>query len=416
MKNEQKQVLLLAMKAGEIMLESGSEVYRVEDTIERICYACKVPYVECLITTTVITVSLGDDEADGEINTIVKRIKSIRTDLERVSRVHAFVRDFTTKNISVEEGFSILRSIEEIPHFKLPVRLIGVMLVSVFFTLMSKGSLIDGAFSILAGTSAYILSLGIGRLKINPFISIFASCFLCASLAFLCYLTGLTSSLSSIIIGGIIVFLPGVAITNAARDLLSGDMLAGIARVVQSSLTSIAIAGGVGVFLILVHSELVLETSTQYPLLLQFIFGMLGTVGISIVVNIPRKYLVVASLVSACGWTVFEALMLSGSSHVLASFIAVCVVALIAEIITHTTKEAASLFIIPAIFPLVPGVGLYNTMLSLLRNDFAEAANYGIEALFVAGSIAVALLVVISLTRVLSAIYRNIIKRLTPQE
>jgi uncharacterized membrane protein YjjB (DUF3815 family) len=161
----------------------------------------------------------------------------------------------------------------------------------------------------------------------------------------------------------------------------------------------------------LVHSELIAEVSYSYPLPLQFVFGMLGTLGISIVVNIPRKYLLPSSLVSACGWTVFVMLTKTGSLHVLACFLAVCTVALIAEAITHITKDAASLFIVPAIFPLVPGVGLYNTMLSLLRDDLSKAADTGVEAIFVAGSIAIALLVVISLTRVLSAIYAGVVSR-----
>ncbi|MDR3053223.1 MAG: threonine/serine exporter family protein [Coriobacteriales bacterium] len=408
MDREQKKVLLLAMKAGEIMLSSGSEVYRVEDTIDRICHACALPYVECFITTTALTVSLGSPEEDGEIDTVVRRIKNIGVDLERVSQVHAFVRGFSKGEISVDEGFEILQRIERTPVFRLPVRLLGVMLVSFFFTLMSGGSLVDAAFSLLAGTSAYLLSLGIARLKINRFISVFASCFLCAGIAFLCYLTGWVSSMSSMIVGGIIVFLPGVAITNAARDLLSGDMLSGVARVAQSLLTAIAIAGGVGFLLGLVHLGLNADTFTQYLLPLQFLFGMLGTLGISLVVNIPRRYLVPASLISACGYLTITQLLLMGIPHILACFVAACVVALIAEILTHITKEAASLFIVPAIFPLVPGVGLYNTMMSLLRDDLSAAGETGVEAIFIAGSIAVALLVVISLTRVLSAIYNGI--------
>jgi uncharacterized membrane protein YjjP (DUF1212 family) len=409
----QKQVLLLAMKAGEIMLCSGSEVYRVEQTVESICRACNMPYVECFATTTVISASLGDVEADAEMSTLIRRVKEIDIDLDKVSQVHIFARDFATNDLSVEDGFDILRRIEESPLYTLPIRLIGVVLVAVFYTMMVHGSPVDAVCSVFAGIGAYMLSLGIGHMRINRFIAILSSCFLCAALAFLFYLVGWTSSLSAIIIGAITIFLPGVAATNAARDLLSGDMLAGVARVTQALLVAVAIAGGVGLLLVLVQSDLAADASFIYPLPLQFMFGLLGTLGVSLVLNIPRRYLAIVSLVAGCGWTIFEILILDGEPYVVACFITVCFIALIAEIITHITKDTASVFIIPAIYLVVPGIGLYNTMLSLLQNDLAKAASSGVESVLIAGSIALALLVAISITRVLSAIYRrSILKKL----
>ena len=54
----EKNVLMLALRAGEIMLMSGSEIYRVEDTVTRICKAYGIPYIEVFATTTGIFISL----------------------------------------------------------------------------------------------------------------------------------------------------------------------------------------------------------------------------------------------------------------------------------------------------------------------------------------------------------------------
>ena len=43
------------------------------------------------------------------------------------------------------------------------------------------------------------------------------------------------------------LFVPGVALTNSIRDFLSGDMLSGVARLMEAMLTAISLAAGAGV-------------------------------------------------------------------------------------------------------------------------------------------------------------------------
>ena len=45
------------------------------------------------------------------------------------------------------------------------------------------------------------------------------------------------------------LFVPGVAITNSIRDFLSGDMLAGLTRMVEAFLTAVSLAAGAGLVL-----------------------------------------------------------------------------------------------------------------------------------------------------------------------
>ena len=60
----QKNVLILALHAGEILLKSGSEIYRVEDTVTRICKACRIKYVEVFATTSSIFLSVDTGSYD----------------------------------------------------------------------------------------------------------------------------------------------------------------------------------------------------------------------------------------------------------------------------------------------------------------------------------------------------------------
>jgi uncharacterized membrane protein YjjP (DUF1212 family) len=409
--SENNKVLLLALKAGEILLKSGAEVYRVEDTVTRLCRACQIPFVECFVTTTGIFLSIGQDGEEQELGTALKRVNHTGIDLEKISRVNAFVREFTSTELSVDEGLKRMEAIEAIQPFSLLVRIVAIALVGCFYTIMNGGGFADAPCALLVGVLTFILSLGIERLRINRFISIFISCFACAGLSLLAFNLGFGSSLSSIIVGGITVFLPGVAITNAARDLLSGDMLSGVSRMVESLLVAVAIAGGVGIFLRMAPPPLRPDVLSSFGLAPEFLFALFGTMGISVIVNIPRRRLLLAGFIAACGWVIREALQNGEYSPIVACFVGACAVAVLAEIATRLTKETATLFIIPAIFPLVPGRGMYDTMAHLITNDYSAAMSMGLQTFFIAGGIALGLLVVISLSRIAAVTYRSIFKR-----
>lgn len=244
-----KKVLILALYAAEIMVKNGAEIYRVEDTVSRICKACKIPYVEVFATTTGIFMSLdsGDPNEDG--HTLIKRVGSIGINLEKISRINDFSRTFAATELSVEDGFEILKKIDALPPYSLPLRILGASLISVFFTLMIGGRVPDLFCALGIGTTVYLLSRAIDLLKINFFIRIFLCCAYITIAALVLIQYTVAELLGPVIIGSTMMFLPGVALTNAVRDSLAGDMLSATARFLEATLSAIAVAFGVGLVL-----------------------------------------------------------------------------------------------------------------------------------------------------------------------
>jgi uncharacterized membrane protein YjjP (DUF1212 family) len=402
----QKNILRLALLAGEAMLKSGAEVYRVEDTITRICGACGVHRTECFATTTGLFLSI--DDGDGsEMHTSIKRIKRISINLGKISKINEFSRRFTSEGMSVEDGLRELRLIDGEKPLNLPLNLLAAAMIGAPLCLSFGGGVIDSALCALVTSAAYLSSLWIGKLQINAFIGIFLSCAVCALLSVALLEAGLASSLSPVIIASITMFLPGVAITNAARDLLSGDMLSGVARFAEALVIAAAIAGGVVIVLkpwSLVRGGFPYDVIIRYPLGLFFIFAFFTTLGFCIQFNVPRRQMAAASFIGAIGFTLFEfSLLHLGHSAVLASFLASCLVAAAAEVASRAGKDAATLFIIPGVIPLVPGTGMYTTMAYVMQNDFDKSTLAATQALFMAGGIAAALVIVASFTRTFMA-------------
>ncbi len=144
-------------------------------------------------------------------------------------------------------------------------------------------------------------------------------------------------------------------------------------------------------------------------MILPFLFAFCSTLGFCILFHVPKKHVVSAAFVGACGWITYTYLIQSGSSNGLACFGGTIAVALLSDVFSRTFKEAATIFIIPGILPLVPGANMYYTMLAILRGNMEETASIGTETLMMAGAIAVALLIVSSTIKLLSTITTKVL-------
>jgi len=264
----QKKILNMAIYAGEIMMKNGAEVYRVEDTVARICKAYGIANVEVFAMPTGIFASVDNGGNDDDAIAYVKRIKSRGLDLNKISKVNDFSRKLassaatrddiktTTPSpeglkavMSVEDGMKTLEDIDKLKEYPLAVRFLGAGMISSFFCAIFGGGLIDFFVALLAGFAGYAAYTLFNRFQMNSFIVSFLCCSVCAFIALAASSAISDASYEPIIIGSIMIFVPGVATTNSIRDFLAGDMVAGVARLTEAVFTAVALAAGAGVMI-----------------------------------------------------------------------------------------------------------------------------------------------------------------------
>ncbi|MDR2611105.1 MAG: threonine/serine exporter family protein [Clostridiales Family XIII bacterium] len=406
-----KRVLILALFAGEIMLKAGAEIYRVEDTIVRICKACRVDYVECFATPTGITLSLDTVDDDTDMFTFIKRIHYTTIDLKKISLINQFSRVFTSTDLSVADGMERLKAINAEKDYPYVLRLFGAILIGAFMVQYYGGGGIDMLWSAVASGGAFLLSTAIEKLHFPGFIRIFMSSAACAFLVFTLSAAGLTHTVAPLLIAALTIFMPGVSITTAARDLLSGDMVSGITKFAEAIIIAVAIAGGGGVVAkIWWASGLGLSGrgSYAYTLPLFLLFGALSTVGFCILFHAPWKQIPLIALIGSAGMVSLEAGMRYGLGEIGSCFVGTCIVAILAEFASRAGRDATTVFILPGIIPFVPGALIYRTMDNVLKADYLGAAGEASKTFLTAGSIAAALIVVASLTRLTVAVINRV--------
>ena len=131
----------------------------------------------------------------------------------------------------------------------------------------------------------------------------------------------------------------------------------------------------------------------------QALYCFLSTLGFSVLFNSPKDCIMKASFCGMTGWLVKMSLTASFSSNVGGTFFGAMTVGLIGETLARKNKKPATVFIIPGIIPLVPGAGMYYTMINFINNNFAKTIEVGSDAIFTAISIAIAVIVASSISR-----------------
>lgn len=240
----EKKVVETAMLAGELMLVSGAEIYRVEDTMSHILDIAKPATHTVFALSTGINLTLLGDE---EVITMTKRVNDRSTNLNKIYLVNNISRELTSGKLDINKAYSMLKNIENERLYTTYLRFMAFVLVAAFFTMLLGGNIIDciaaGIVGIVLG-SVNILS---GKIGFNGFLINFLSSFslVISSVILKEYFID-AMGLEIVIIGAIMPLVPGVIFTTAMRDTLNGDYASGMGRILEAIVIAMAVASGAG--------------------------------------------------------------------------------------------------------------------------------------------------------------------------
>lgn len=249
-----KLLLDTAVLAGEIMLRNGAEIFRVEGTISHILKVSGLKSAQAYVTLTGIMVTLDDPSMDSL--TVVKRIDSRETNLNKIHNVNAISRRFCQGEITLKEAFHQLKHMDDEKVSSLYF-MTAYIVCTGSFGILFGGGVIEACFAGLNGLLLYITLTLLGKVYLNQFMKLFLSSMVMALFTVLCSkIPGFKFDVNPVIISGIMPIVPGSAITNAIRDTLHGDYTAGGAKTLEAFVIATAIALGVGFGLMFVGGSL----------------------------------------------------------------------------------------------------------------------------------------------------------------
>lgn len=239
-------------KAGMILLENGAETNRVEDTMYRLCKAYGASIIDTYATPTLLIVSFT---LNGQLVHNIKRIHIQSTNLARIDAVNTLSREACAGKLTCDQLDEKLDAVKASKPYSDLFKVAGASICTFGFALFFHGTFMDAVCSLVIGAFVQFLVMLLSHYHISSiFRNIIAGALLTAASIFSTRMVGVSSSTVSISV--LMLLVPGLAITNAIRDSVNGDLVSGLARGLESILTAISIAIGSGFALVLLGGGL----------------------------------------------------------------------------------------------------------------------------------------------------------------
>lgn len=399
----QSQLLNYIADLGLALMGSGAEIYRVEESIRRIFAAYEEPTGEAFAIPNCLIVSIGGGDNP---TTRMRRVGSNGIDIALLESLNALCRRICAETPDYPTARQWLAEAQNTRYqYSLAGQLVGYMLGTGAFALFFGGSLLDALFAALAGVLMCFALRSMRRSGGSFFIRTVVGGIIAGMVALFAVTLVPACNIESITIGAIMVLVPGLLMTGGVRDIMMGDTMSGISKLCEALLTATAIALGVGVLLGLSSFWGLTVGGTSHaayllPFWLKSIYALVACGGFCILYNIRGFGLFVCALGGALG-TAVAALLGISYGPIISSFFAAISISLYAEFMARVRKCPVTGYQFVALFPLVPGGGIYYTMSAAIDGNLDLAGSLGAETLGIAGALSVGLLLVSAVVRMI---------------
>lgn len=374
-----RQLMNMAVLAGQILVKNGAEIYRAEDTVERLCRSCdEIVRCDSYCFPTGIFLSI---EYRGESYNIFKKVSPSSYNLDKISRVNDFSRKFVNKNLEIADGIKLLNEIDELKPPESWIYGCSAAFACGFFALLFGGAFKDFIAAFISGLCVgYILS-HVAKYKLTFFIENFIGAFLSALICVLLNKMGLNNNIDYSIIGAIMILVPGFPITNAARDIMSNDFMSGIIGITKAFFQAFAIATGVGLIIKFVRWFM------NY--FFEFFVSTCSVFAFAYYFNAPRNTIFQTGIIAGISWVIYRYVYSITDSYLAAGFFSSFFIGMSGEIFSIKLKIPATVTILPALLPLVPGAGMYYSMYYFTLKDYDNLNKYATQTTYLVVSLAI---------------------------
>lgn len=390
----------LAADFGYELSMSGAETFRIEDSITRILSSYGIQS-DVFAIPNYLMVSIITET--GKPITRMRRVGYHGNNLDAVEKLNALSRTICNTHPEPAEAIKMLQNTRAaISSYGMLGYLLGNFLGAAGFAVLFGCGLKDTLLSGLCGTLGGIVNRYMDRMKVNPFFTTIVSAFLMALAAYGLNISGAAKNVDGVVIGGLMILVPGLLFTNAMRDIIYGDTNSGINRLVQVILIAFAMALGTATAwntASALWSEPVSLDARNHSLLITSIASIVGCTGFSILFNIHGPGGILCAAGGVVSWVIYVLTVRITGNEIAGYFWGAAFASAYAEIMARVRKYPAISYLVVSLFPLIPGAGIYYTMNYAVHGSMERFAAQGTRTAAIAGVMAVGVLMISTFVR-----------------
>lgn len=227
-----------SMDIAKEMIENGGEISRAEEAIERICKKSGATEVHTFIIPSLISATI---KYNGKEETGTRRIYINDLNLGKIEELNNTARFICNEKTS--------KSIDY--HYNLLTTVLCVLISTGAFCIYFGGTVYD---AVISGISGIIVTYFPYLKHFNNFSKTLVESTIAGIISYLPSLAGMNTHPDKIMIGTIMLLIPGMSIGSSIKDLMSGNQISGIIGLTNAVITAAAIALGFIIATILFRS------------------------------------------------------------------------------------------------------------------------------------------------------------------
>lgn len=373
---------------GRAYLSCGGPTSRLEENLSNIGRKFGFP-TEVFATPTGIFVSCVD--VDGSSRTTMVRIKDGAMNLGRLCWLEGIFEDVMKGKISMGQANKILHSKAALrPPYTLKQSALASFIFGFALSYPNFRLLVPALVcACITAATWWVAGPGLRNKIPSAIFRDFMGAIVTLVFAAFCQVL-MPAPFEAFTIGGLVVLVPGLALTTAISELADQNLVSGTAKLMQAILTLLAL----GLAYMLFHdlSEAlhltIAPSASTHPL--PFVLSALGLlVSVScfcILFRVPRASLPWASLTGLLGWSIFG-FFNSPDYIVIATFAASLCVGLVSLTLSKRFKVPSQIFSVPGIVALLPGMLALTSIRSFATGNQSYGLELGMRVALTAGSI-----------------------------
>ncbi len=391
------------LNIGEGLLKSGAEIFRVEDSLYRMCKS--YGFVRSDVYASQINIQITVETVEGEIITQIRYIEMTSPNYNRLDGLNDLSRYICSHTPDVSE---VHERCEEIMSRK-PLDFCWMLLAQIVsgtsFAIFFGSGAVDAVVAALASAAMALAGYWVGKQEKNPMLYNLVLAFVTEVVIISAEKTGLSIHSDRIMIGIVMVLISTLGIVNGMRDVVQRNFTSGTLEIMNSVLGALGIAFGIALAMKMLHGGNAGGAALNPNRLIQVISVTIGSIGLAGIYQIRGRKVIYSGIGAFLTWTTYLLVRQFGGSYLKGILIASVFVGMYAFIMARINKVPSTLFLTASVFPLMPGADFYYMMYGCVKQNMDLAVTHMILLMETCLMIVFGFLIVDIVSRVIMKIH-----------
>lgn len=242
-----QQLIEIASRLGHSMQACGAEIYRIEDSLNRVLKALGSVEVNVFVINSAVMLSVKTE--NEAVVSDIRRSPARGTDLYKLDKLNTLCRKICSETMDYEQIIAEIDKIDAKKAYPFALKYLGFSMISIAFCLIFGGGALEALGALIVSLIVYPTIYAMDRLKTGIFFKNIIASAAIALLAILFSSFILSVNIDKVIIGIFMNLVPGVALVTSMRDIIAGDLIAGKNSLTEAIIVAVGMALGAGIVL-----------------------------------------------------------------------------------------------------------------------------------------------------------------------